>query len=368
MLNINKNFRMLAVLVISPHPDVQGGVSGFVEAMKKTLQRCYVTSLYVGRPGQGKEGLFAMLKRFIRMVDDITLLVGANDYDVIHINPSLNYKSLIRDGFILFLLRLLGARNVMVFFHGWDWKVFERIQSQRYLRRMFVWLLDYARCIMVLAPEFGQALFPLGISSDKVFYTVTMFDGEALRANAPAQKERRMVLFMSRLEKKKGVYELVNAFANAAADFPDVDMVIAGDGREYNDLRALVTSRKLDRRIKFTGFVSGEEKAQLLVGCDVFALPTYHAEGLPVVLLEAMGAGKVLLTSNAGGIRHIVHEPDNGAILEKVSVEAVETALRRLLSDQDYCRNAGKRNAIYAWEHFEAHAVTPQIEAIYNAL
>ena len=88
---------------------------------------------------------------------------------------------------------------------------------------------------------------------------------------------------------------------------------------------------------QFPGYVGGMEKAKLLHGSTVFALPTYSAdEGMPIALLEAMGAGKPLLTAKAGAIQHIVSDPENGVILEEVSADTIEKGLRRLLSDPDY--------------------------------
>jgi glycosyltransferase involved in cell wall biosynthesis len=100
----------------------------------------------------------------------------------------------------------------------------------------------------------------------------------------------------------------------------------------------------------------------------LYALPTYLGEGMPVALLEAMGAGKPLLTAKAGAIQHIIREPENGIVLDSVSVDSVEAALRALLNDPAYCKETGKRNEAYAWQRFEAKHVTAEIEALYRRI
>ena len=118
----------------------------------------------------------------------------------------------------------------------------------------------------------------------------------------------------------------------------------------------------------FPGYVGGTEKFKWLRSCTLYALPTYYPEGMPVALLEAMGAGKPLLTGRAGVIPHIIADPENGVVLDKVTADTVEAALRRMLGDPDYCREAGKRNAAYAWKRFEAASVTAEIEALYREI
>ena len=91
-------------------------------------------------------------------------------------------------------------------------------------------------------------------------------------------------------------------------------------------------------------------------------------EGMPIARLEAMAMGKPLLTAKAGAIPHIVFDSENGVLLDAVIVDAVEEALRRLLSDAEYCADVGRRNAAYAWERFEASQVTAEIEALYREI
>ena len=156
--------------------------------------------------------------------------------------------------------------------------------------------------------------------------------------------------------------------ARIAGEFPDVDLVMAGDGPENEGLKSRVAALGLQGRVAFPGYAQGAEKARLLHACTIFALPTWEGEGMPIALLEAMGAGKPLLTAKAGAIQYIVSDPENGVILDEVSEGSVEAGLRRLLSDHNYCNETGCRNKTYAWERFEAEKVTADIEALYHEI
>ena len=235
------------------------------------------------------------------------------------------------------------------------------------VRQCFRCLLNGCAGVTVLAPTFKTTLEQSGIRN--VHLARTMFDGTLFPQHPPiAKTSRRTILFLSRLVRQKGVYELLQAFTALAADFPDVDLVVAGDGKEHKALQALIAASGVDSRIHLTGHVTGNDKIALLQSCSIFALPTYYPEGLPVVLLEAMAAGKPLLTASAGGIGHAIHEPQNGIVLKTVTITAIENALRTLLSNTAYCAATGNYNARIAWEEFEGAKVSAQIETLYRAI
>jgi glycosyltransferase involved in cell wall biosynthesis len=196
-----------------------------------------------------------------------------------------------------------------------------------------------------------------------------MFEGSGLSAlkDAPSNPMRRFILFLSRFDREKGGRELLQAFAALMNEFPDTDLVMAGDGEDMRLMRHSAQQLNLSHRVVFTGYIGGAEKWRLLRDCTLFALPTYfRGEGMPVAILEAMGAGKPLLVSSAGSIRTIVSEPENGLVLEGVTPEAVQNGLRRLLSDTQFAERAGKHNADIAWKKFEANVVTAELEDIYQ--
>lgn len=122
---------MLSVLMLSPDPRVTGGVTVFIEAMKARLDGCKVTSFWVGSLEDGREGRLAMLGRVLVTPFRLACLVHRNGFDVVHINPSLTYKSALRDGLLLLSLRLIGYRRVLVYIHGWQDRVAERFGARR---------------------------------------------------------------------------------------------------------------------------------------------------------------------------------------------------------------------------------------------
>jgi glycosyltransferase involved in cell wall biosynthesis len=357
----------LSILMLSPHPSVLGGVSEFAQMLKAHFMRCDVTPFWIGSREESREGRLAAAGRVMATPFRLARLAHREEFDVVHINPSLTYKSAIRDALLLLSLRLIGYRRVLVYIHGWQDRVAARLRRTPGLRQFTAWLLNGTAHIMVLAPQFQRALEDMGVEAGRMTFTRTMFDGEGLtRAGETPPTQRRSVLFMSRFVHEKGIYQLVEAFARIADEFPGVDLIMAGDGQERARLQARAISLGLGDRVSFPGYVRGIEKTRLLRACSIYALPTYLGEGMPIALLEAMAVGKPLLTSKAGSIPHIVSDPENGVIIDAVTADAVEAGLRRLLSDPPYCHEVGRRNAAYAWQRFEARPVTADIERLYH--
>jgi hypothetical protein len=86
--------RPVCVLVISPNPKVHGGVSTFVELMKEHLKNCWVTSFWVGSISGEKESASEVILRFFTSPFRVACIVARGKFDVVHINPTFNAKSL----------------------------------------------------------------------------------------------------------------------------------------------------------------------------------------------------------------------------------------------------------------------------------
>lgn len=364
--------KKLSVLMLSPDPRVLGGVTTFAATVQQYLAGYEFTPLSNGSLEHNPESAFATLKRLLVTPLRLFRMVRAKHYDVVHINPSLTFKSTVRDCLLLLALRLAGYRRILFYIHGWDSNVAERLQREWLIRRPFAWLLNGTARITVLSPDFKDSLVRMGVKADKITLTKTMFDGKSIvKMDIPpsACGGRRNILFMSRFVVGKGVYQLLDAFASIAKDFPDLDLIMAGDGAEAASLKRKTAEYGLGERVIFTGYVGGEEKARLLNACDIYALPSKGTgEGMPIALLEAMAVGKPLLASDSGGVKYIISEPENGILLYDVTAESIEAGLRKMLADPKFCEECGKRNEAYAWKNFEAKQVTNEIGQVYQAI
>lgn len=139
-------------------------------------------------------------------------------------------------------------------------------------------------------------------------------------------------LFVGRLADVKGVPVLIEAVSQLSGKHPDLTLRLVGDGPDRAALEAEVVRRGLQDRVHFLGYRSQTEVAAELSRTDVFVLPSF-AEGVPVVLMEAMAAQVPVLTTRIAGIPELVEDGVSGRLVPPGDVTAFAEALDGLLSD-----------------------------------
>lgn len=172
----------------------------------------------------------------------------------------------------------------------------------------------------------------------------------------------RRLLFVNRLEPRKGFAVAARAFSLVASDFPDAFMVVAGDGPEAGLVADL--PREVRSRILMLGTVSHGDLPAYYSASDVFLAPARGRESFGIVLVEAMAAGLAVVATDIAGYREVVRHDVEGLLVPPSSPELLAEAIKRLLSEPGLrakLGSAGRRRAqLYRWE-----AVVQRLEAAY---
>ena len=159
------------------------------------------------------------------------------------------------------------------------------------------------------------------------------------RATAP-RKRPLTVFFVGRFEARKGIDTFLEAVAEVAPEFPEVEFVAAGEDRPlapgldpYGEYwRATVEDEPWARQVRFVGPVSDEELHRLYAASDVVVLPSRY-ESFGLVMVEAMMHGKALVSCDTSGIRDVVRSGVDGLLVDPGDSRAVAAAMRDLLRD-----------------------------------
>ncbi len=140
------------------------------------------------------------------------------------------------------------------------------------------------------------------------------------------------ILFMGRVQPRKNLARLIEAFARLASTRPNLSLVLAGPtGWLAEPIRARVHALGLEGRVLFPGYIAAADKAALLSGAQVFAYPSlYEGFGFPV--LEAQACGVPLLASNTSSLPEVVG--DGGLLVDPLDEVAIADGLTRLLDDE----------------------------------
>ena len=149
------------------------------------------------------------------------------------------------------------------------------------------------------------------------------------------------LVFVGRLAAVKGVAMLLRAVAGLAPRYPDLKLTLIGDGPERNALEALQRDLGLGDRVTFAGPKTQEDVAETLSTADLFVLPSF-AEGVPVVLMEAMASGLPVVATRIAGIPELVEDGVSGRLVPPGNLAALSEAIAALLDDPAAARAMGE--------------------------
>ncbi len=171
------------------------------------------------------------------------------------------------------------------------------------------------------------------------------------------------VLYVGRLERRKGVAHLVRAWARIERHYPTARLLIGGDGPERAALEQLVQQLGL-KRVRFLGYVPAPDLPSLFASAEVFCAPATYAESFGIVLIEAMAAGlPIVAAANTGYAELLAAHPGN-MLVPPGDDRVLAGALAALLDAPRYRQVIGVRNA-QAAARYHWDAVGEQIAAVY---
>jgi glycosyltransferase involved in cell wall biosynthesis len=177
------------------------------------------------------------------------------------------------------------------------------------------------------------------------------------------QKKKIRILFLGWVYESKGVFELVEAFAQLLGRFPEIELLIAGEGKDSDLLHAEVTRRGLTQAISFLGWIEGDDKASALSMADIFALPS-HVEGLPNAMIEAMAAGLPIIVTPVGSIPNVIQDGENGLLTPVQDPVALAQCIEMLLVDSSLREQIGRGAYQTAVSSFGANRAVKQLVAL----
>lgn len=196
------------------------------------------------------------------------------------------------------------------------------------LERLVPAMLDGIPCVAV-SPSTRDDLVGRGVTAERVRVIPNGVDVTVARYGAE-RFPRPTAIYLGRLRPYKGVDLLLRAAKELGARGTDVDVIVAGEGDDRPRLEALARELGLESRVTFTGFVTEEQKQDLLARSWVHVYPS-PKEGWGITNLEAAAAGTATVASDAPGLRDSVEDGETGFLVEHGNVEALAEAMERLL-------------------------------------
>lgn len=311
------------VCIIGPSPDVayMGGVATHVKNLKSIS--CFHDAVVLDPGSSGtccRNGFLSIIASIL----SIGRRLRIEDFSHILINASIYKYSFIKFLLIASIVPKREKQIVHAFFHG---GVFSFLNSFTafFFRLFFGNALAKIKCFYFLSSAQRDAFvkfFP-GYSSN-IYANYSTSDDTLLKLHTGDDAVLRL-LFVGRIVKEKGIFELFSAFKELIRRNEKVHLVIAGDGPDFATL-AKLSEELPSESIQFLGFVTGPELEMTYRKADLLVFPTYH-EGFPYVAIEAMRAGLPIISTSSGALDDLVI---NGVTGFKVPVQDIDALIDRI--------------------------------------
>ncbi len=324
-------------------------------------------------------GLYGMKSnKVIRYLGGITytaslggyLLMQGRKYDVIHVHQAL-YPSFVS----VFIGKHLNKPVLVT-------STSSGVTSDINVMRKFPfgyfqlkYLLKNMDCLVPVSKATGRDFSEIGFPESKAFYIPNGVDIPS--HERPARDSVTRVLSTARLSQEKGIDVLLKAWPGILHRYPDLKLMIIGDGPNRCELHELTQSLRIEESVSFEGMVNNV--GSFLDQADLFILPS-RSEGMSNALLEAMSYGLPCVATSVGGNGELLGLEDqsipsgefsvgrNGLLVNSEDIDGLAKAILCLIQDQNLRREMGQKSRLFVQENHSIDLIADTYITLYQKI
>jgi phosphatidylinositol alpha-mannosyltransferase len=182
-------------------------------------------------------------------------------------------------------------------------------------------------------------VIPNGVDTERFSLSVRPFE---------RPKDSFIILYVGRLDKRKGIFVALDAFKRISDEFPNSILQVVGKGSLDKEVQVVANSLKLGDRCQFFGYVSRDDLPRYYASCDVYISPALGGEAQGIVLLEAMACGKPVIASDIGGYDEVIKNGENGILFTSNSSEDLAQKIGQVIMDDKLRKSLAVNARLYA--------------------
>ncbi|MEJ7623206.1 MAG: glycosyltransferase family 4 protein [Pyrinomonadaceae bacterium] len=363
----------MKILIGMPAADSRGGPINCEPPFVAALREAGVEvdeEVYVYGDGGTPVDAVTRIKRVVDAARRLKHRVRENSYDLVHLNTSFDARCLVRDSLAL---RAIGGRvPVFLKMHG-SIAAFLATRNRVWAaaqRRLF----HQVAGIGVLSTEEMRRFIDAGCDQRKLVIVKNAIEplgqgsaGRDLTGDRGIARDCPLLLFSSRLMPAKGLLDVINGCKILRERNREFSLIVLGDGPQRAEAENLVRSAGLERHVRFTGYLTEVEASAYHVQAALFIFPSYHDEGLPMVLLKSLSAGLPIITTRIRAAADYLTEPDNCLWVDPKSPVDVAEKIQTLLDAPALARKMSENNRRLAGE-FSPAEVAAEYIALYRGI
>lgn len=348
----------MKILMVGPHPEkVKGGMSTVIKSYydSELVNRNKIIAINTVVDGIKIKKLLILIGSYIRMFG----VLITQKIDIVHIHLA-SRKSFYRKSLYINLASIFKKR-IIVHMHGGEFDDFYKNESNKWQQKYITKTFNKASIILALGEEWKKKINQYTNTPVEILYNSVNVSKENLYSD-----ECKNILFLGRIEKEKGVYDLLNAMKVVQRFDKESKLILAGDG-EVEKIKKVIKTLNLTENIVLTGWINSKDVRELLLKTSIFVLPSYN-EGLPMSILEAMALGIPVISTNVGSIPELVENDVNGKIILPGEVKELSDALIELIKDKEKRKQISDMNFYKIKKSFSNEVNHEKLNLIYNSL
>ncbi|WP_254272333.1 glycosyltransferase family 4 protein [Haloarcula marina] len=348
----------LSVIMVGPVNHTRGGMSQYIEDLTKNLSDdVNVHTHHVGSLDKDWPG--AVFVAAIYSAYCLVRFLVRHRTDIVHVHASFGldfYRSIIYS----LITKYIWRRPLVFHVHGSEFDQF--VQSASFWQRQVTRLVFSISDEILTISEYSRDSISSLAEDEKITHIHHSVEPEAY--DPQYQTNPLRITFISDIIYRKGILDL-DEIIREVLDRGDTNVKfhLAGTGMLQDQFE------KLDEEfssVKYHGYVSEEEKHRLLSESLVFMLPTYSEAGPPIAIVEAMGGGNAIVTTDTSGIPELIKHRRNGIVEQVGDVQAFTSSLHQLLGEPEIVIEMARRNRKIIETRLNWAQSSQKVEEVYN--
>lgn len=349
-----KNLLLNSLTIGCKYKPVRGGIDQVLDIYDK-----YIFNDFLFIANSGKKGILNLFPLISSIWKMLLQTFQNKKIKIIHIHTS-SYKSFYRSAIFVLLSKIL-RKKVILHIHSGAFKTFYETNP-----RFISWVLNYCDCLIALS-DFWKSFFE-SITNKPLIHVIP---NPIVPPNPLVLSKRKdaailRVLFLGLLTQQKGIYDLLEVLAENKTEFENKLILHVGGNGDLTTFHKKIKQLELENIVIFHGWVSGCKKEALFLNSDLLILPSY-AEGLPMVILEAMSYGLPVVATTVGAVPEVVSN-ENGFLIPPRDKGSLTNILLYLCNNSKEELLHKQKHALKKTKEYSYQSISKQLSLLYKEL
>ena len=276
---------------------------------------------------------------------------------IVHIHTA-SYRSFFRESIYVFVAKIFH-KKVILHLHGGEFEIFYK-RYPHYCN----YVCHKANCIVAVSEYFGHVFKNLSLN-ENVFVLYNIIE-KPFFEKSNFQHRKLRILFLGTIDENKGIFDVIDCFIDKKQSLKDKIIFDIGGVGDSLRLQKMIHTGGIDDFVNYHGWLDTENKNKLLAQTDLYIQPSYF-ESLGIAILEAMSYKIPVIASNTGGIPEIVHDGENGFLIQPGNMCQFYDKLNYFIQHKEALKIMGDKSYMMAIQFYPEN-IEKKIIEIYKSL